>query len=338
MLLEKLTAYGAVSGHEKPMREQIKAELESLKIPFTVDKLGNVIAHKEKKSKKKVLLYTHMDEPGMMISDIDSAGLLKFLLVGGLNVEALMSKQVVVGDEGLQGVIGAKAIHLQEPGERKRILDRKSLYIDIGAKDEEDAKAQVKKGDYAALQGPLRPLEEGFLTAKFLESKVGIALILSLLKEECNLDITALFTTMHHVGNRGEQIFMENRDFDFAIGVCGACANDNAYSDDNGAKIALNKGAGLKLLDGRSIYQKDFYQKATALLIKNKIPHQTLVEPRESGGFYHLARRSQRLLGTEVFMPVRYANTPVSMIHKKDCDSAKHIIQTIFEGIEGGQF
>ena len=54
-----------------------------------------------------------------MIKHIDNNGLLKFDTVGGIDNRILISKNVVIGPQKIKGVIGAKAIHLQEPKERK---------------------------------------------------------------------------------------------------------------------------------------------------------------------------------------------------------------------------
>ena len=47
------------------------------------------------------------------------------------------------------GVIASKAIHLQTPEERAKTTPVKNMYIDIGARDAEDAKKYVSVGDYA---------------------------------------------------------------------------------------------------------------------------------------------------------------------------------------------
>jgi endoglucanase len=337
MLLKKLTECAAVSGNEKAMRNLLKEIFDEKNISYEVDRMGNLIAHKEGNKEKRVLIYTHMDEPGMMIYDVDSAGLLKFMKVGGLNEEALMSKQAVVGDDLIKGVLGAKAIHLQEPSERKRVLKSSSLYIDIGAKDKEDAEKYVKKGQYASVCGPLRELENGFVSGKYLESRVGISLIMDLIEEKSDLDITFAFTTMHHVGNRGETVLIDNRDFDYSIGVCGAAAKDIEYADKQGTQIEVTKGSGLKLIDGQTVYPRKVYNSIVEYLDEKNISYQTLIEPRERGGFGSIQKRSKEIKGTEIFVPVRYAKTPSSVMSMKDYESALNILKTTLEGIEGGR-
>src|SRR5699024_5908062 len=113
-------------------------------------KLGNVIAYKQGKKypDKKVMLSAHMDEVGLIVTSIEDSGLLKFKTVGGIDPRILISKPITIGENKVPGVIGSKAIHLQEPGERKNALKLKDLYIDIGTMNKEESEAITNLGDY----------------------------------------------------------------------------------------------------------------------------------------------------------------------------------------------
>lgn len=60
------------------------------------------------------MICSHMDEVGLMVRSIDRNGWLKFDTVGGIDDRVLVSKRVAIGPQKVKGVIGAKAIHLQE--------------------------------------------------------------------------------------------------------------------------------------------------------------------------------------------------------------------------------
>lgn len=57
-----------------------------------------------------------MDEVGFIVTYIEESGLLRFAAVGGIDTRVVVGKSVLVGDSGLYGVIGTKAIHMQSPG------------------------------------------------------------------------------------------------------------------------------------------------------------------------------------------------------------------------------
>ena len=63
--------------------------------------------------------------------------------------------RLLAKDGELVGVIGKKAIHVVEPDERKKVFEIKSLWIDIGAKDGEEANGMVHVGDVGVIDEDL---------------------------------------------------------------------------------------------------------------------------------------------------------------------------------------
>jgi len=113
MDLKTLTSLSGVSGNEHEVRNAIIAELKEMGISYECDVLGNVIAKKGSKG-VKVIVDAHMDEVGLVITYIEKNGFLRFATVGGIDPRVLVSKRVLIGKDKVPGVIGAKAIHLQE--------------------------------------------------------------------------------------------------------------------------------------------------------------------------------------------------------------------------------
>ena len=105
----------------------------------------------------RVMVAAHMDEVGLMVINAADDGLLQVRNIGGVDPRVLVSKRVKVGydvpvrdgkpaQEALNGVIGAMAIHLQSAADRKNVLPIENLYVDIGAKDKEEALAKAPEG------------------------------------------------------------------------------------------------------------------------------------------------------------------------------------------------
>ena len=95
----------------------------------------------------------------------------------------LPSKRILIGPNKVPGVIGAKAIHLQERRERETVIPVDQLYIDIGAKSREDAERKVKVGDYAVFDTQYEEISPGIIKAKALDDRVGCAILLDVLRE-----------------------------------------------------------------------------------------------------------------------------------------------------------
>ena len=87
MLLKKLTEASALSGNEKEVRDLIISEVKDYVDDIKTDRIGNLIVYKKGKNlnSKKLMIAAHMDEIGLLVKQIDSKGLLKFMPVGGID-------------------------------------------------------------------------------------------------------------------------------------------------------------------------------------------------------------------------------------------------------------
>ena len=152
-LIRELSLAFGPSGCEDAVRdliiEQIKGDCDS----YTVDKAGNLIAvihgrglDYNAAAPRRLMLSAHMDEVGFMITEITKEGYLKFGTVGGLDPRVLCGRHVLVGEgkRRLHGVIASKAIHLQSAEERTKATPVSKMYIDVGAKDADEAKSMSR--------------------------------------------------------------------------------------------------------------------------------------------------------------------------------------------------
>lgn len=111
-----------------------------------------------------------------------------------------MGKRVLVGKTRVPGVIGCKAVHLQERDERTRALKHSQLYIDIGARDRDDALKAVSIGDYAVFDSDYVEFGRGFVKSRALDDRVGCAVMLELLKHDYPCNVAFAFNVQEEVG------------------------------------------------------------------------------------------------------------------------------------------
>jgi endoglucanase len=117
----------------------------------------------------------HIDEIGLHVSHIDDNGLLHVGQVGGWDPIVFVGQRVrlLTRDGALRGVIGRKPIHLLEKEERKKVPEMKDLYIDIGAKDADDARKLARIGDVAVIDADPFELRDGLVVGRALDNRVG---------------------------------------------------------------------------------------------------------------------------------------------------------------------
>lgn len=204
-LLRKLCTLPGVSSWEDQVRDCVMEVAGQYATELRVDAMGNVIAFKEgaKATGNKLLLTAHMDEVGLMVRAITDEGYLKFDTVGHIDRRVLLGKRVLVGPRLLPAVVGLKAYHLVSRDEEKNVPKLDEFYLDIGAKSKEEAEKLVRLGDVAAFDSTPELFGNGLLKGRALDSRIGCAVLLWLMREELPMDCTFVFTAQQEVGARG---------------------------------------------------------------------------------------------------------------------------------------
>lgn len=105
--------------------------------------------------------------------------------------------------EPLSGVIGAMAIHQQTAEDRKRVLPIDQLYVDIGAKDKDEALEKAPAGTPITFDTAFTPFGEGRILARALDDRIGCYNMLRLLTCDAHGDVDFVFTCQEEVGCRG---------------------------------------------------------------------------------------------------------------------------------------
>lgn len=205
MLLKKLTALSGVSGCEDEVRQFIWKRAGERADRVIIDSLGSVIAIKEgeKHADRTVLVDAHMDEAGLMVCGVDDRGLLHFVPVGSLDARILPSCRVLVGSNRVPGVIGARAVHLQEKEEWEKPVPLEKMVIDIGASSREEAERAVSVGDTAVFDGKWTVFGDGLVKARALDNRAGCAMLLSALGERYPVTLAAVFSSREEIGGLG---------------------------------------------------------------------------------------------------------------------------------------
>jgi endoglucanase len=183
-----------------------------------------------------------------------------------MDPRVLCGRHVLVGDSRrLHGVIASKAIHLQTPEERTKATPVKNMYIDIGAKDGEDAKKYVSVGDYAVFDSEFVTFgkDGAKMKGKALDDRAGCALLIEIMRDlhrtPCNMpfDVYFAFTTCEEVGISGANVAAFGVKPDTAIILEATAVNDLPGA---GRNFVSKQGDGgtLSLCDRGTIYDMGF--------------------------------------------------------------------------------
>lgn len=323
--LKTLCALSGVSSFEDEVRDHIRRQVEPYADSVRVDALGNLIVFKRgaKATGNKLMMAAHMDEVGLIVKSVTEEGYLKFGCVGGIDRRVLLGKQVAVGDKRVPGIIGLKAIHLTQPDERKHVPKLHEYYIDIGAKDREEALSQVELGDCCVFVGDVVEFGNRMLKAKAIDDRVGCAVMMKLLQENLPMDCTFVFTAQEEVGTRGAFGAAFSVTPEIALVLEGTTVADTPALEAHRQVCWPGKGPVLSWMDGGSIYDRGLFETLRQLAEENHLPWQ--MKHYLSGGTD--ARTIQRTKSgvrvTGISAAVRYLHAPSSVCSLND---AEHIL------------
>jgi endoglucanase len=319
-LLKKLTEAVGVSGAEKEVRLLIRDLIASHVDEWHADSMGNLIALKKGTGEVdlRVLVDAHMDEVGLLITNIANDGTLEFEGAGGFDDRALLSKVVQVGEKKVTGVIGARPIHLLKATQRNSVVKMDAMRIDIGAKSKESAGGRVKIGDRAAFVTEYEELGT-MAIGKAFDNRAGCAALIELLQgDPYPFDLYAAFTVQEEVGLRGAKVAAYSVNPDVAFVLESTPAYDLPTEMDTSPNVALGKGASIYVMDRVTIQDPRLVSHIMQTAVANDIPYQIR---RPGGGGTNTSAIQQSHGGipaATIAVPGRYAHTPSMMISLED--------------------
>ena len=314
-LIKELCALNGVSGDEDRVREFIRAQAEPYADSIRTDALGNLIVFKKgtKTTGHKLLMAAHMDEVGLIVTHVTDEGYLKFDFVGGVDRRVAIGKSVVLGDQAIQGIIGLKAIHLVSREERKKTPKTDSMYIDIGAKNKEEALKLVQPGTYGSFIGEPEAFGNGLLKAKAIDDRVGCAIMLALMKEELPMDVTFAFTAQEEVGTRGAFGAAFSVSPEIALVLETTTAADLPNVEEHRKVCAPGKGPVISYMDGGTIYDRGLFEDLRRLAEENQIPWQSKEYIAGGNDARSIQRSKAGVRVAAVSAAVRYLHAPASV-------------------------
>jgi endoglucanase len=341
-LLKKLCEAHGVPGREEAVRELVVRELENVTDEIRTDTLGNVIALKKGSGRApKVMIAAHMDEIGFLVSHIDEKnGFLRIDPVGGFDPRVLMAQRVLVHtDSGdLLGIIGSKPPHILSEEERKKPLELKDLFIDVGLPAEE-VKKRVSIGDFVTLQQDFTEVGN-LVSGKALDDRVGVYVMIEAVKKAKKHvgDIYAVATTQEEVGVRGARVSSFNVAPDIGIALDVTVASDVPGAGEHEHVTKLGAGAAIKIKDSLSISNPKLVRKMREIAEKKKIKYQMEILPRGGTDAGAIQMTREGVAAITLSIPTRYLHSVVEAAHKDDIQASIDLLAAFLEVAHEGEY
>ncbi|MEX0704825.1 MAG: M42 family metallopeptidase [Planctomycetales bacterium] len=329
--LKNLLISPSPSGYERPVQEVVRKYAGAFADDVRTDWHGNVIASVNPQGSPRIMLAGHCDQIGLLVQHIDGKGYLRVTPVGGWDVQMLIGQRLQVWTKSgpLLGVIARKPIHLLTNEERKNVPEMKDLWVDVGAKSEEEARGLIEIGDPVTLELGYRELRNGLAAAPGMDNKVGAWVVTEALRQVAaakpRAAVFAVSTVQEEIGLRGAQTSAFSIDPQLGIAVDVTHATDCPTIDENQhGRVALGKGP--VIVRGPNV-NPVVRQRLMALAAEAEIPVQPNALSKAAGNDANVMQVSRGGLATGIVaIPNRYMHSPVEIVSLSDLEHAARLI------------
>ena len=336
-LVKRLSEANGVSGYEHEVRQIVEEEFGRLADEVRTDALGSVIALKRgdgPEPRPSILIATHMDEIGLIVSELEE-GFLHFQQVGGYDDRVLLGQEVLVhGRRTLPGVIGARPPHVLSQEERGKPVPYDKLRIDVGLGPDGLPK-QVRVGDLVTMKRELIELEGGLLAGKAFDDRVSVAAAMVCLEELGRMrhrwDVYAVATVQEETGLKGAITSTFHLQPDLGIAMDVTFGKQPGTADEYTYEV----GKGPTIGCGPNFHPK--LQQAL-MAAAEKLEMSVHLDPltRPAGTDAAAIQVSREGIPVELIsIPVRNMHTPVETVSAKDVERAGRLLASFIASLDG---
>jgi glutamyl aminopeptidase len=317
-----------ISGNEHLVRKYMRNFMGKYpNYEIIQDNLGSIFAVKRSRVEKPmtVMVAGHMDEVGLMVTEITKQGHIKVEAIGGLNGEVFISQVMYVYTKNgiVPGVIGALPPHLKQ-SQTTNISD---LILDIGATSKEEAQSfGVELGNMVLFKNQFHySMNKKRVIAKAIDNRYGCGLALEAIEKfhdiDLPFDLVVGATVQEEVGLRGAETSVNLFKPDVFIALDASPVNE--LDKDNMA--SLGGGFLLRMLDPRNKMHKGLMEYFVELADKNKIKYQYFVSKGGTDAAKALDM-NEGILATTIGLPARYIHSTAAMMDINDLKEAKKML------------
>jgi len=342
-MLKDLTDAKGIPGNEKEPREVMKKYIAPYADEVETDGLGSLLAKKVGDENGPVIMVAgHLDEVGFMVTNIDDKGFLKFQPVGGWWSQVMLAQRVtIVTNKGdITGVIGSKPPHILSPEARKKPVEIKDMFIDIGASSKEEAMEWgVRPGDMVVPYFEFTVMNnEKMLLAKAWDNRIGCAIAIDVLKQlhkENHPNVVyGVGAVQEEVGLRGARTASHKIKPDIGFAVDVGIAGDTPGVTEKEALGKMGKGPQIVLYDASMVSHKGLRDFVTNVADELNIPYQFESIPGggTDAGSIHLTGNGVPSLA--ITIATRYIHSHAAMLHRDDYENAVKLITEVIKRLD----
>lgn len=242
------------TGYCKNVIDFVEGEAKEMGFYTCRNEKGNLQIYVDGKSEKTIGMCAHVDTLGLMVRSIKSDGTLAFTNVGGPIIPTLDGEycRIITRENKVYtGTIlsNSPAAHVfDDASSAARKCETMNIRLDEVVKNKEDVeKLGISNGDFIAIDPKTTITDSGFLKSRFLDDKLSVACLFTVLKEIKEKNITPkdnlmiIISTYEEVGHGSSNIPSEISEL---LAVDMGCIGDDLACSEYDVSICAKDSSG----------------------------------------------------------------------------------------------
>ena len=331
-LIFSLSSLMSISGHENTEHDKLISLIGKYFDEYETDAVGNqlFIKRSARADAPNLLIDTHFDEIGMLVTDIKDNGFLSVVSVGGLDPAIMQASEVrIYGKETLTGIIASTPPHLKSKDDAKKLKDIDELLIDTGYPKEELEKI-VRIGTPVGFAPIYTEMYNGLVAGKSFDNKACAAASIYGLCEVAREDLAAnvyLLLSCHEetvkIGGVAPAAFNLCPDYAVVIDVNLARVPDTKREE----TVVMGEGISISI---SAITDKKLTNSVIALCEENEIKYQRAAAPSSTGtNTTCLGIVGRGIPVADVGLPLKNMHTYTEVIDLADARTLADFVRTL---------
>lgn len=332
--LRELCLCPAPSGFEGAVQDVLRRRL-STAAAAEADAIGNLWASAGPKDGPSLVAIAHADQIGLIVTHVDVHGFVRFDVVGWLDQQLLPGHTVLIhtANGPIRGVVGRPPTHIVPEVERGKAAPIREQYLDIGARDRDEALARVAVGDPITFDQEFAELAPGRLVSKALDDRAGVYAVFRALElyqavAAPRARLTAVSSAHEETTCMGAKALAHRMQPDCVLVVDGDFASDypGVDADKLGGQIVMGAGPVLGL---GSTTNRKFTQLALEVAQVEGIPVQTKAYAGRLLTDAEELAAAGRAASLALSIPMRYVHSSAEVAEEADIEHTAELIAAV---------
>lgn len=340
-LLQTLADAPGPPGFEEPVRKIMVERMKPFAEKISYDGLGSVIAV-QGSSGPRVMVDAHMDELGGMIRRITPNGFLTMQMLGGWLDQALVDQRwIIIGSKGpVRAVTGIRDVHVVPPEERTRVYPRDSIFLDVGAKTEAEARQLgVEPGDPVVPDAPFFVMNgTNNYAGKGWDDRVGCAVVIETMRRLATAphpnQIFYAATVQEEIGLRGAHTASELIKPELGIALEGGVVKDSPGTHPEESQVILGSGPGLFLYDSSALPNRKLVAFVKQVAADKSIPLQLDLVQGYGDDSAEIQKSNGGVPTVNLVVPARYTHAHNGVINRRDFDQMVDLMVALLQKLD----